>query len=144
MIITSSDIGTSPDRVEANLTRIFKTAVSWDAVLLIDEADVFMERRSITDLTRNSLVAGNLKSPYIYSPTACNVDKSQASSALSSITMESCSSPQIAWEPSTTPSSLASTSSSSIPSSPTNNGSLCGRLSWTSSHASAATIFVST
>lgn len=58
MVITSSDIGTRPDIVETNLTRIFKTAVSWDAVLLIDEADVFMERRTTTDLTRNSLVAG--------------------------------------------------------------------------------------
>jgi len=58
MVITSSDIGTRPDEVESNLTRIFKTAVSWDVVLLIDEADVFMERRSSTDLLRNSLVAG--------------------------------------------------------------------------------------
>jgi len=58
MVITSSDIGTRPDSVEMNLTRIFKRAVSWDAVLLIDEADVFMERRSSTDLDRNSLVAG--------------------------------------------------------------------------------------
>lgn len=58
MVLTSSDIGTTPDEVEANLTRQFKTARSWGAVLLIDEADVFMERRSTADLIRNSLVAG--------------------------------------------------------------------------------------
>ena len=58
MVITSSDIGITADVVERNLTRIFRTAVSWDAVLLIDEADVFMERRTTTDLSRNSLVAG--------------------------------------------------------------------------------------
>lgn len=58
MSLTTSDIGTNPDSVEANLTRSFKTARSWGAVLLIDEADVFMERRSSHDLQRNSLVAG--------------------------------------------------------------------------------------
>lgn len=58
MTLTSSDIGTDPTIVELNLTRHFKTAKSWGAILLIDEADVFMERRSTNDLTRNSLVAG--------------------------------------------------------------------------------------
>jgi hypothetical protein len=58
MTLTSSDIGTDPNMVELNLTRHFKTARSWGAILLIDEADVFMERRSSNDLTRNSLVAG--------------------------------------------------------------------------------------
>jgi hypothetical protein len=58
MVLTSSDIGTHPEFVEMNLTRNFKTARSWGAVLLIDEADVFMERRTTADLTRNSLVAG--------------------------------------------------------------------------------------
>jgi hypothetical protein len=68
MVITSSDIGTRPDLVEMKLTRIFKTAVSWDAVLLIDEADVFMERRSSTDLNRNSLVAGKCGISHTYLP----------------------------------------------------------------------------
>lgn len=58
MVLTASDIGTDPKEVERNLTDNFKKAQSWNAVLLIDEADVFMERRSTADLTRNSLVAG--------------------------------------------------------------------------------------
>lgn len=58
MILTSSDIGTQPSEVETNLTEHFKRAKSWGAVLLIDEADVFMERRTTADLLRNSLVAG--------------------------------------------------------------------------------------
>jgi pheromone shutdown protein TraB len=57
MVLTMSDIGTNPKDVESNLTRSFKTATSWGAVLLIDEADVFMARRSIEDLARSSLVA---------------------------------------------------------------------------------------
>lgn len=58
MTISCSDIGTDPKEVESNLIRIFKEARSWNVVLLIDEADVFMERRSAADLDRNSLVAG--------------------------------------------------------------------------------------
>ncbi|KAM7202928.1 hypothetical protein V8F20_004175 [Naviculisporaceae sp. PSN 640] len=61
MILTPSDIGTTPGDVEMNLTRMFKRAMSWEAVLLIDEADVFMERRTTADLDRNSLVAGFLR-----------------------------------------------------------------------------------
>jgi hypothetical protein len=58
MILTSSDIGADPEKIEGILMRAFKTASSWEAVLLIDEADVFMERRSTNDLARNVLVAG--------------------------------------------------------------------------------------
>jgi hypothetical protein len=32
-------------------------------VLLLDEADVFLEERSLTDLKRNSLVSGNQSYP---------------------------------------------------------------------------------
>lgn len=63
MVLTSSDIGTDPEEIEFNLTWRFKTATSWGAVLLIDEADVFMERRSTADLERNSLVAGEFLKP---------------------------------------------------------------------------------
>ncbi|KAI0551808.1 P-loop containing nucleoside triphosphate hydrolase protein [Xylaria curta] len=66
MILTSSDIGTDPADVEVNLTKHFKAARSWGAVLLIDEADVFMERRSTADLVRNSLVAGFLRALEFY------------------------------------------------------------------------------
>ncbi|KAF4465891.1 ATPase [Fusarium albosuccineum] len=66
MILTCSDIGIDPVEVERNLTREFKKAKSWGAVLLIDEADVFMERRSTKDLTRNSLVAGFLRALEFY------------------------------------------------------------------------------
>lgn len=59
MVLTSSDIGANPENIEHILSDRFKTASTWGAVLLIDEADVFMERRSSNDLNRNSLVAGS-------------------------------------------------------------------------------------
>ncbi|KAI1504177.1 hypothetical protein F5X99DRAFT_372745 [Biscogniauxia marginata] len=55
--LTCGDIGTDEKRVEANLTKWFKLAEVWGAVMLIDEADVYLERRQITDLKRNSLVS---------------------------------------------------------------------------------------
>lgn len=62
MVVASSDI--IGHHVEKSLTRIFKTAVNWQCVLLIDEADVFMERRTTADFGRNSFVAGELTSPF--------------------------------------------------------------------------------
>lgn len=58
MVLTSSDIGIEAASVEENLMNNFKKAKRWGAVLLIDEADIFMERRKGTDLERNTLVAG--------------------------------------------------------------------------------------
>ncbi|KAK7914153.1 hypothetical protein PG985_011856 [Apiospora marii] len=66
MILTASDIGTDPQDVEEELSKHFRRAKNWGAVLLIDEADVFMERRSTADLTRNSLVAGFLRALEYY------------------------------------------------------------------------------
>jgi SpoVK/Ycf46/Vps4 family AAA+-type ATPase len=44
-------------KLEGQLSRIFKTASHWNAILLLDEADVFLEQRSPDHLTRNSLVS---------------------------------------------------------------------------------------
>jgi hypothetical protein len=44
-------------QVEDRLSRIFQTASHWNAILLLDEADVFLERRSPDNLTRNGLVS---------------------------------------------------------------------------------------
>jgi hypothetical protein len=44
-------------KLEGQLSRIFKTASHWNAILLLDEADVFLEQRSPDNLTRNGLVS---------------------------------------------------------------------------------------
>lgn len=44
--------------METRLAEWFNLATKWEAILLIDEADVFLERRSLSDLARNSLVSG--------------------------------------------------------------------------------------
>ncbi|KAK8035519.1 hypothetical protein PG993_010514 [Apiospora rasikravindrae] len=43
--------------VVSRLEKIFELSVRWDAVLLIDEADVVLERRSYENLKRNAIVS---------------------------------------------------------------------------------------
>ena len=70
MILTSSDIGTNSEKIEDILTEKFKTAKKWEAILLIDEADIFMERRSTNDLERNTLVAGKYSTSREFPPVS--------------------------------------------------------------------------
>lgn len=54
--VTVGELGTAPEILEAKLRQILELAHMWDAVLLIDEADIFLERRSNSELQRNALV----------------------------------------------------------------------------------------
>ena len=56
--VTSGDIGTDPAAVEGNPQALFQYAVAWNAVLLLDEADVFLAQRNLENLSRNALVSG--------------------------------------------------------------------------------------
>ncbi|KAF2232959.1 P-loop containing nucleoside triphosphate hydrolase protein [Viridothelium virens] len=58
--ISVADVGTKAKHVENNLRKIFDLATSWQAILLIDEADVFLESRGRTSgnsIERNALVS---------------------------------------------------------------------------------------
>ncbi|KAH6697478.1 hypothetical protein F5X68DRAFT_257633 [Plectosphaerella plurivora] len=59
--ISVSDVGTKAKNVEANLQRVFDLATKWQAILLIDEADVFLESRgrgnAIRSTDQNALVS---------------------------------------------------------------------------------------
>jgi hypothetical protein len=56
--LTTADIGEDQALVESNLLNWFMLANRWDAVMLIDEADIYLERRSLADTKRGMLVAG--------------------------------------------------------------------------------------
>jgi hypothetical protein len=56
-VVSSGDLGTDSHDLDARLTQILDMASTWRAVLLIDEADVFLERRSLHDMERNALVS---------------------------------------------------------------------------------------
>ena len=61
LCITAADLGHDPVAVERSLQRFFRDANEWDAIVLLDEADVYLERRSGSDLRRNSIVSGELQ-----------------------------------------------------------------------------------
>lgn len=56
-MVSAGELGTDPRVLERNLTDILDIAHAWGAVLLLDEADVFLEKRSIHDIHRNALVS---------------------------------------------------------------------------------------
>ncbi|KAF8544618.1 P-loop containing nucleoside triphosphate hydrolase protein [Trichophaea hybrida] len=55
--VTCGDLGTEPRELEDNLQNCFRLAQRWQCVMLLDEADVFLARRHLSDLKRNSLVS---------------------------------------------------------------------------------------
>ncbi|TGO81532.1 hypothetical protein BPOR_1117g00040 [Botrytis porri] len=61
LALTIADIGTKEDMIETELSSWFYLAERWKAVLLIDEADIFLERRKHTDLARNGIVSAFLR-----------------------------------------------------------------------------------
>ncbi|KAM0421225.1 hypothetical protein ACHAPT_010945 [Fusarium lateritium] len=55
--MSAGELGTVPKDVEAALNRALTLCGLWDAMLLLDEADVFLSARTDSDLARNELVA---------------------------------------------------------------------------------------
>lgn len=56
-MVSAGELGTDPRTLEAELHKILDIAHSWGAVLLLDEADIFLEKRTIHDIHRNALVS---------------------------------------------------------------------------------------
>jgi len=56
-MMSSGDLGSRPDQVEHKLRNVLEMIAKWNAVLLLDECDVFLEKRSTHDLERNKLVS---------------------------------------------------------------------------------------
>ncbi|RKF64482.1 putative aaa family [Erysiphe neolycopersici] len=55
--VSAGDLGHDSTHLERQLQTILDMAYSWGAVLLLDEADVFLEKRNIADIHRNALVS---------------------------------------------------------------------------------------
>jgi SpoVK/Ycf46/Vps4 family AAA+-type ATPase len=55
--VTCADIGTKAEAAEKYLESILHLGKLWQCVVLLDEADVFLEQRSLEDLERNALVS---------------------------------------------------------------------------------------
>ncbi len=55
--LQAEDLGIDAAALGANIKKVFEMATEWDAVILLDEADVFMAERHPQDIARNELVS---------------------------------------------------------------------------------------
>lgn len=55
--VSAGELGTNALDVDKFLTKILDLAKTWDAVLLLDEAEVFLQKRRSNDVKRNALVS---------------------------------------------------------------------------------------
>lgn len=56
-IMAAGDLGLDPRTVEIKLQDVMSMCSRWGAILLLDEADIFLEERSLHELERNKLVS---------------------------------------------------------------------------------------
>mmetsp|Transcript_28023 Transcript_28023/g.47514 ORF Transcript_28023/g.47514 Transcript_28023/m.47514 type:complete len:183 (+) Transcript_28023:1078-1626(+) len=54
--VSVGELGVTAQELERNLTQILELASIWRAIILLDEADVFLEKRTINDINRCALV----------------------------------------------------------------------------------------
>jgi len=54
--VTVGELGTNTGELEKSLREILEVASAWNAVVLLDEADIFLEKRTENDITRNAMV----------------------------------------------------------------------------------------
>lgn len=54
--ISVGELGTSPESLERTLREILDVSTVWNSVLLLDEADIFLEERDEKDIVRNAMV----------------------------------------------------------------------------------------
>jgi hypothetical protein len=51
------ELGVNPKDLELKLAEILEIAYAWNAIILLDEADIFMEKRASNDIQRNAMVS---------------------------------------------------------------------------------------
>ncbi|KAG8670924.1 hypothetical protein FPOAC1_004159 [Fusarium poae] len=73
--VTCGDIGTKVEEVEDYLHVVLHLGKTWGCVVLLDEADVFLEQRSMFNLERNALVSVFLRVLEYYDGIFTSSDK---------------------------------------------------------------------
>ncbi|RIB25148.1 P-loop containing nucleoside triphosphate hydrolase protein [Gigaspora rosea] len=55
-MLSVHELGAEPKDLEQQLAKILEISYAWKSVLLLDEADIYLEKRNTTDLKRNMMV----------------------------------------------------------------------------------------
>jgi SpoVK/Ycf46/Vps4 family AAA+-type ATPase len=56
--VSGGELSTDVTTLETRLGHVFRIASRWKAIILLDEADVLMSKRSTQEIDRNAIVAG--------------------------------------------------------------------------------------
>lgn len=59
--VTMGELGLTPDDLERRLSDVLGLCAEWNAIAVLDEADVFLETRGTSDLVRNAMVCVMLR-----------------------------------------------------------------------------------
>jgi hypothetical protein len=57
-MMSASELGETAVEVEESLEQVLELTNKWNAILLLDECDMFLEARATSDIRRNRLVSG--------------------------------------------------------------------------------------
>ena len=76
--LSAGDLGSTANEVEQSLQHVLELSAKWGTVLLIDECDVFLERRSASDISRNKLVSGEFLPSQFQSSNSATVHEGGA------------------------------------------------------------------
>jgi hypothetical protein len=66
-VVSMGELGTTPEALEERLTDVLDLCVPWGALVLIDEAEMLLERRGKNDIVRNAMVCVMLRLLEYYS-----------------------------------------------------------------------------
>jgi SpoVK/Ycf46/Vps4 family AAA+-type ATPase len=55
--ISLSEVGTSVNELEKNMRTVLYLGKTWGSVILLDDSDILLEERTLSDLARNAMVA---------------------------------------------------------------------------------------
>lgn len=60
--ISAGELGETAIEIEESLELVLELASKWNAILLLDECDIFLEARTTADIRRNRLISSEFSS----------------------------------------------------------------------------------
>lgn len=57
-LMSATELGETASEIEESLEQVLELTSKWNAILLLDECDIFLAARSTSDIRRNCLVSG--------------------------------------------------------------------------------------
>ncbi|CAG8753383.1 19661_t:CDS:2, partial [Racocetra persica] len=77
-ILTVRELGSTPELLERELVKVLDIAYTWKAVILLDEADIYLEKRNTIDLVRNTMVGIFLRVIFLTTNRVISFDDARA------------------------------------------------------------------